>query len=227
MTFPSWPPASFPPMGPGRWGRPPEPAPNRANREWADGLRSRLFEHRTIMLRGELDAEVANVAAAELMTLDATGDSRITVHLDLAGGTLEDAFAVMDVIDLVGVPVHVLCTGRAEGPAVGILAVATRRASAPHARFRLTEANASMSGSATELHRWAEHHIARMQRFHERLAAAVRRPVDEVAADCAEGRYLTAEQALSYRLIDEIASPRGAVYPLPARTVGFRSDFGR
>ncbi len=88
-------------------------------------MRSRLFDHRTIFIRGVLDDETANRAAAELMTLDATGDERITLQLDLAGGTLEAAFTVMDVIDLMGVPVHALCVGRAVGPAVGVLAVAT------------------------------------------------------------------------------------------------------
>jgi ATP-dependent Clp protease, protease subunit len=189
---------------------------------WADEVRSRLFEHRTIVIRGVLDDATAGRAAAELMTLDATGDSRVTVHLDAAGGSLEGAFAVMDVIDLLGVPVHVLCVGRAEGPAVGVLAVATRRAATPNARLRLAHPETAMQGSATDLARWVEHHLDQLRRYHERIAAAVRRPVDEVAADCAAGRYLSAEDALRYGLVDELATARGAVYPLPGRTVGFR-----
>src|SRR5579872_4915072 len=98
----SWfPPRPFPP--------PPPPAGGTPGGEWGEAVRSRLFEHRTILIRGVLDDATATQAAAELMTLDATGDSRVTVHLDAAGGTLEAAFAVMDVIDLLGVPVHVLC----------------------------------------------------------------------------------------------------------------------
>jgi len=217
VNDPSWPPPGLlPPL-------PPEPGAQ-AGSEWSDTIRSRLFEHRTILLRGVLDDAQANQAAAELMTLDATGDSRITVHLDLQGGGLDAAFAVMDVIELVGVPVHVLCVGRAEGPAVGVVAVATRRAASPHARFRLADPTATMSGSASELSRWADQHLAQLHRFHTRLAAAVHRPVEEVAADCAAGRYLTAEEALRYGLLDEVATPRGAVYPLPGRTVGFRPD---
>jgi ATP-dependent Clp protease protease subunit len=197
---------------------------DQAVNDWSDAVRSRLFEHRTILLRGTLDDIVANQAAAELMTLDATGDSRITLHLDVTGGSLEAAFAVIDVIDLVGVPVHALCVGRAEGPALGVLAVATRRASAPHARFRLADPTSSMSGSASDLTRWADQQRAHLHRFHQRLAAAVGRPVEEVAADSEAGRYMNAEEALRYGLIDEIATPRGAVYPLPGRSVGFRSD---
>jgi ATP-dependent Clp protease protease subunit len=197
-------------------------APARATDDWADEVRGRLFDHRTIVIRGVLDDATGGRAAAELMTLDATGDSRVTVHLDATGGSLEAAFAVMDVIDLLGVPVHVLCVGRAEGPAVGVLAVATRRVATPNARIRLADPETAMQGSATDLVRWVEHHLEQLRRFHERIASAVRRPVDEVAADCSAGRFLTAEEALRYGLVDELASARGAVYPMPGHTVGFR-----
>ena len=190
--------------------------------DWGEQLRSRLFDHRTILMRGVLDDATASQAAAELMTLDATGDSRVTVHLDATGPSLEAAFAVMDVIDLLGVPVHVFCVGRAEGAAIGVLAVGSRRASTPHARLRLRDPDAAMHGVASDLGRWADHHFARLARFHERIAEAVRRPREEVAHDCAQGRYLTAEEALRYGLIDEIARPQGAVFPLPGRSVGFK-----
>jgi ATP-dependent Clp protease protease subunit len=216
----SWYPPNVPPFV-----RPPDErpvSPASPEGDWAVAVRSRLFEHRTVLIRGTLDDAVATQAAAGLMTLDATGDSRITLHLDASGGTLEAAFAVMDVIDLLGVPVHALCVGRAEGSAVGVLAVASRRASTPHARIRLSDPETTMAGSASELARWAEHHLEQLRRFHERVAQAVRRPVPEVAADFGAGRYLNAQEALAYGLIDEIATPRGAVFPLPGRTVGFQ-----
>jgi len=203
--------------------RPPAPPGSSAPEgDWGAAVRDRLFEHRTILLRGALDDAAATRAAAELMTLDATGDTRVTLHVDAWGGTIEAAFAVMDVIDLLGVPVHVLCIGRADGPAVGVVAVGSRRACTPHARFRLRDAEGEMRGSAADLARWAEHHLEQARRFHERVAAATRRSVEEVAADCATGRYLTAPEALGYGLVDEVASPRGSVYPLPGRTVGFK-----
>jgi ATP-dependent Clp protease protease subunit len=196
-------------------------SPRPGSDAWADAVRDRLFEQRTIMLRGELTDAAASQAAAELMTLDALGDSRITVHIDLTGGTLDSAFAVMDVIDLVGVPVHVRCVGRAEGPAVGVLAVAARRAMSPHARARLADPTMSASGRASELSAWAEHQLSQLRRFHQRLADAVHRPIDVVADDCGRGRYLTADDALRYGLIDEIATPRGVVQSLRPRSIGF------
>ena len=197
------------------------PAGPRPGSEWADVVRARLFEQRTILLRGELTDIAASEAGAELMTLDALGDTRVTVQLDVTGGGLEAAFSVMDVIDLLGVPVDVLCVGRADGPGVGILAVGARRVMAPHARVRLADPTASASGRASELGAWAEQHRAQLDRFHRRVAEAVHRPADVVAADCARGRYLTAEEALHYGLVDEVASPRGVIRPHRPRSIGF------
>jgi ATP-dependent Clp protease protease subunit len=80
-----------------------------------------------------------------------------------------------------------------------------------------------MAGSASDLARWAEHHVGQLGRFHQRVAEAVRRPVEQVAAEFASGRYLSAQDALNFGLIDEVASPRGAVFPLPGRSVGFQA----
>ena len=54
------------------------PAGPRSGSEWADVVRARLFEQRTILLRGELTDIAASEAGAELMTLDALGDTRVT-----------------------------------------------------------------------------------------------------------------------------------------------------
>jgi ATP-dependent Clp protease protease subunit len=188
---------------------------------WADAVRERLFEQRTILLRGELTDAAAGEAGALLMTLDALGDSRVTVQLDVTGGGLDAAFSVMDVIDLLGVPVEVRCVGRAEGPGVGILAVAAHRVMAPHARLRLADPTASVAGRASELGAWAEQHRAHLDTFHRRVAEAAHRPVQEVADDCARGRYLTAEEAHRYGLVDEVAAPRGVIRPHRPRSIGF------
>ena len=71
------------------------------------------------------------------------------------GGTLEAAFTLIDVIDLLGVPVHATCIGRAEGAALGVLAVATRRLAIPHARLRLCEPTNAFAGRADDVASWA------------------------------------------------------------------------
>lgn len=165
-----------------------------------------LFKRRIVFVRGNLDEQLAGDAAAQLMTLDATGSELVTVYLDCACDSLEAAFTLMDVIDLMTAPVHVIAMGRVEGPAAGILAVAPQRSISPNARILLRDPTVSTTtANAAQLAAWAEHHQAALARFHQRLAAATGRPAEHVEADCGHGRFLDAEQALAYGLADGIA----------------------
>lgn len=170
-----------------------------------------LFKRRIVFLRGELNEQTAGDTAAQLMTLDATGDDAVTLYLDCHGTSLEAAFTLMDVVDLLGVPVHAVAMGRVEGPAVGVLAVAPRRSISPNARIRLRDPELqTMTGNANQLANWVEHHQQALARFHQRLAAATGRPVEHVEADCGQGRFLDADQAIAYGLADGIARTASA-----------------
>lgn len=168
-----------------------------------------LLKRRLVFVRGTLDDKAAGDAAAQLMTLDADGDDPIALVLDAAGTSLGAAFTLMDVVDLLGVPVHVTVMGRVEGPAVGVLAVAPRRLIAPHATVRLRDPDFSAAGGSRQLENWLDHHADALRRFHKRLAEATGQTIAAVEADCAAGRFLDAEQAVAYGLADEIAR-RGA-----------------
>jgi ATP-dependent Clp protease protease subunit len=174
-----------------------------------------------VVVSGLLDDAVANRAAAELMTLDATGDDPIGLRLDSAGGDLDPAFVLIDTVAVVGVPVHVTCLGRVEGSAIGVLAVAARRRAAPHTRFRMCEPDVSVAGSPSRLETWAEHHRRRLARFSELIAGATGRPPAQVAADLSSGRHLDADQALDYGLIDEVWSRGAEIRRLPGPGPGF------
>jgi ATP-dependent Clp protease protease subunit len=179
-----------------------------SDNDWMpEALRARLLDQRVVVLSGPLDHEVANRAAAELMTLDATGDGPIELRLDSTGGDLDPALVLIDTIGVLGVPVRVTCLGRVEGSATGVVAVATHRRAGTHTRFHLCEPEVSMAGSSARLEEWAAHHQRRFERFSELLAVATGRPPAQVAADLSSGRYMDAGEALDYGLIDEIWAP--------------------
>ncbi len=189
---------------------------------FGDWVRSRMFDQRTVLVSGELDTLLATSAAAELMTLDAEGDDPITIHLDCPEGSLDAAFTLMDVVDLVGVPVTSVCVGRLAGPAVGVLAVADRRLALPHAQIHLSEPRSSFSGRPDDIAGWAAQYQRLLDRFVGRLASAVHAKEDDVADDLRRGRHLDAEEARQYGLVDEIVQGRAEVRRLPGRGFGFQ-----
>ena len=186
------------------------------NRE-PDGfsLQERLFERRIVLCRGVLDDALAGRVSAELMTLDALGDAAVELQLDSHGASLEAAWTLIDVIDLLGVPVNILCSGRIEGVAAGVLSAGAKRTTLPHARFRLSDPELEISGRASELAALLDHHSKRLDRLHERIALSTGRPASEVAADFRAGLSLDATEAVRYRLVDEIAGDKPSI-----RTIG-------
>ena len=72
-------------------------------RSW---MERQLFDRRIVLLSGRLDAEMANAVGVALMTLDATGDEPVHLQIDSSDGTIDAALSLMDVVDLLGVPVH-------------------------------------------------------------------------------------------------------------------------
>jgi ATP-dependent Clp protease, protease subunit len=170
-------------------------------------LAGRLFERRVVFLTAPLDDERASDVAMQLMALDAMGDQPISLFLDSGEGTLEAAFALIDTVDLLGVPLHATCVGRAEGPAVGVLAVADHRRAGRTSQFKLSAPTVSATGRAVDIEEESKRHVRDLDRFVRRLAESTGRPLEQVEADVEIGRYLDAEQALAYGLIDEIWTP--------------------
>jgi len=191
-------------MGPDDWA---------ARGDWLEG---HMFDRRIVTLRGALDDVAATRVASQLMTLDATGDDAVQLQLDCPGGSLEAGFAVVDVIDALGVPVHVTCLGRVEGSGALVAAVCSRRLAMEHTRFRLTDPDATFEARASELESLVEYHRHSYLRYHERLALASGRPLEVITAACEAARYMSAAEALAFGLIDEIVrSQRAPVRALP------------
>jgi ATP-dependent Clp protease, protease subunit len=188
---------------------------------WSDVVRQRLFDQRVVAISGDLDAARANQATVELMTLDAAGDGSVQLHLDCGSGSIDAALTLMDVIELLGVPVHALGIGQVGGPAIGLLALAEHRSAMPSVRFHLYEPGVSFNGHAREVEQWVALRAEQTNLFCQRIADAIGVDPEALRADMDAGRFLSAEEALGYGLIDEIARPDARIYRLGTRPMGF------
>jgi ATP-dependent Clp protease protease subunit len=183
---------------------PPEPPPV-AMSPW---LAERLFDRRVVMLHGPLTGAAANQTAAALLTLDAMGVEPVQLHLSAPDGELAAAFAVVDAVDAMRAPVHVVVTALVGGAAVAVLAAADRRIAYRHARIRLNEPRAAaVAGTADEVAAAAGQYLRELEELAVRLADVTGQPRSRVEDDLSGGRVLTAEEAKEYGLIDEIAGP--------------------
>jgi ATP-dependent Clp protease protease subunit len=191
----------------------------------SDVVARRLLAQRVVLLHGPLDDFSVTSVAAELMTLDAEGDDPVTLRVDCGEAALAPALTLMDVVELMGVPVRALCLGQVASGAIGVVAVCAHRSALPSTRFSLSEPATSLQAHVRNVAQWAELRAAERQRFCARLAAATGQAAATVESDVERGLFMGAEEALAYGILDEVSRPDAPVRRMPGSgppPMGFR-----
>jgi len=167
-----------------------------------------LLERRIVFVRDRLDHDTATLVAAQLMTLDADDTSPVTLVVNSGGGPVDAVTGIIDTIDLVRCPVDISCVGRAEGTAAVVVAAGTgHRRCGRGATFRLRLPDLEAAGPADRLRRDVETATRVQRELVDRLASITGQSRALVARDVERGRLLTADEALTYGLVDEVSTP--------------------
>jgi ATP-dependent Clp protease, protease subunit len=149
----------------------------------------------------------------------------VTLRVDCGQAALAPALTLMDVIELMGVPVRALCLGQVGGGALGVVAVCSHRSALPSTRFSLSEPTTQMQAHVRNVSQWAELRTVERQRFCARVGTAIGQDPATVEQDMQQGRFFGAEEALAYGILDEVARPDAPVRQLPGAgppPMGFR-----
>jgi ATP-dependent Clp protease protease subunit len=189
--------------------------------QWNDWARASLFERRTVLLEGPTDAMTAAALTSELVLLESDADDPIELRIDSSSGELDAALTLVDVIGLLGAPVHATVAGRAEGPALAVLAVCASRVAAPHARLRFGAGELDAKGRAGDVVGRVEQHRERIRTLATRLAALGPLDAAELEDKIVRRESLALDDAVAWGLLDAIAEPEARVLRLP-RPTGYR-----
>ena len=166
---------------------------------------SSLFARRVVLVHGALTDERASELAAALLTLDALGDAHVELRLQVPSAPWDAAGVLVDVIDVLGVPVHTVGLGVVGGGAVAVLAAGSHRIVSPHARLHLRDPEAVASGRPHELARAVRQQLERRVDFHRLLAERTGRPQADIDAEWERGDYLDAPSAIALGYADALA----------------------
>jgi len=166
-----------------------------------------LLENRIVFLIGEISYQRAAEVIMKLLYLDnLKRGHEISLYINSPGGSVDDTMAVYDTICFVGSPVATYCIGRAQSGAAVILAAGTkgRRHALPHAKIMLHQVWGGVSGQAADIKIQAEEILKAKTMINEILAKHTGQPIERIAAETERDRYMTAEEAHQYGLIDEV-----------------------
>ena len=173
----------------------------------ADVVAQMLFVQRVVLISGPVDTEQAARTAASLMALDAIGDDPVECRINASSDSMEAAFTLIDTIDALGVRFVATAAGMVAGTMVGVLAVCQKRRITPSARVELREPTDCLSGLASRIETHAQALDGRWHLYLHRLAEATGRPFEHLESAHRTGTFLTAAQAVTWGLADEVASP--------------------
>ncbi|MAQ14595.1 MAG: ATP-dependent Clp protease proteolytic subunit [Sandaracinus sp.] len=169
-------------------------------------LTERLLHSRTVLVFGEIDAELAERTNAQLFALAGASDAPITMVISSPGGHVESGDAVHDVVRFIAPEVRMLGTGwvASAGALIYIAAPRERRFATPNTRFLLHQPLGAYQGSAADIEIQAEQILAMRRRLDALFAAATGQPFERVARDTDRDHWLTASAALDYGLVGSI-----------------------
>lgn len=166
-----------------------------------------LLENRIVFLIGEINyARAAEVIMKMLYLDNAKRGREISLYINSPGGTVDDTMAIYDTIRFLGSPVATFCIGRAQSGAALVLAAGKKgsRFALPHAKIMLHQPWGGVTGQAADIKIQAEEILKAKKTINEILAKHTGQPLEKITEETERDRYMSAEDAKEYGLIDEV-----------------------
>jgi len=168
---------------------------------------SRLLKDRIIFLGSQVNDEVANLIVAQLLYLQ-SDDPKADIHLYInsPGGSVSAGLAIYDTMQFITCDVATYCVGQAASMGAVLLTAGTagKRFALPNARIMIHQPLAGMQGTAEEIAIHAKEFKRIKQRMNEILLKHTGHSLDKIEKDTDRDRFMTAEEAADYRLVDKV-----------------------
>jgi len=166
-----------------------------------------LLENRIVFLIGEISYDRAAEVIMKMLYLDnLKRSSEISLYINSPGGSVDDTMAIYDTMRFTSSPVATYCIGRAQSGAAVILAAGTKgkRHALPHAKVMLHQPWGGVTGQAADIKIQAEEILKAKVVINELLSKHTGQSIEKIAEETERDRYMTANEACEYGLIDEV-----------------------
>jgi ATP-dependent Clp protease protease subunit len=176
--------------------------------ERAYDIYSRLLKDRIVFLGGPIDDMFANIIIAQLLFLEKEDPTKdIEMYINSPGGSVSAGLAIYDTMQMIGPDVATTCVGIAASMGAVLLA-----AGHPNKRFCLPYSEVmihqpllgGLQGQATDIDIHARHIIKMRSRLNGILSKHTGQPMERIELDTERDRFLDADEAKAYGLVDEI-----------------------
>jgi ATP-dependent Clp protease, protease subunit len=192
---------------------------------------SRLLKERIVMLGSAVDDQVANLVVAQLLHLESEDpDKDINLYINSPGGQAYAGLAIYDTMQYVKPDVATICVGMAMSMGAILLCGGAegKRFALPNSKIMIHQGSSGYEGSPTDIEIHAKEVLSLRRRVAEILAVHSHQTVEQIEQDIDRDRFMSAEEAKGYGVIDEVISSRDRLALPPFSSNGHKEvDDGR
>jgi ATP-dependent Clp protease, protease subunit len=187
--------------------------------ERAYDIYSRLLRERVIFLVGPVMDQVANVVVAQMLFLESENpDKDISFYINSPGGSVSAGLAMYDTMHFIKPDVSTLCMGIAASMGSFLLMAGAKgkRFALPNSRIMIHQPSGGAQGMASDIEIQAREILYLRQRLNGIYADKTGQPLERIEKDTDRDTFMSAQEAVSYGLIDKVLESRSQVAAPPA-----------
>ncbi|WP_413770980.1 ATP-dependent Clp endopeptidase proteolytic subunit ClpP [Janthinobacterium aquaticum] len=172
---------------------------------------SRLLKERLIFMVGPVNDQMANLVVAQLLFLESENpEKEISLYINSPGGSVSAGMAIYDTMQFIKPDVSTLCTGMAASMGAFLLAAGAKgkRFSLPNSRIMIHQPSGGSQGMASDIEIQAKEILYLRTRLNGIMADRTGQSIEQIAKDTDRDRFMSADEAVEYGLIDKVLTSR-------------------
>ncbi|EPN6603281.1 ATP-dependent Clp endopeptidase proteolytic subunit ClpP [Providencia rettgeri] len=172
---------------------------------------SRLLKERIIFLTGQVEDHMANLIVAQMLFLEAENPEKdIHLYINSPGGVITAGMSIYDTMQFIKPDVSTICMGQACSMGAFLLTTGTKgkRFCLPNSRVMIHQPLGGYQGQASDIEIHAQEILKVKSRMNELMALHTGKSIEEITRDTERDRFLSANEAKEYGLVDQIYSSR-------------------
>jgi ATP-dependent Clp protease protease subunit len=172
---------------------------------------SRLLKERVIFLVGQVEDYMANLVVAQLLFLESENpDKDIHLYINSPGGSVTAGMSIYDTMQFIKPDVSTMCIGQAASMGALLLTGGAKgkRYCLPHSRMMIHQPLGGFQGQASDIAIHAQEILAVRERLNKIMAQHTGQPIEKIQVDTDRDNFLSADDAVSYGLVDKVLASR-------------------
>jgi ATP-dependent Clp protease protease subunit len=177
---------------------------------------SRLLMDRIVFLGAPINDDVANIVIAQLLFLEADNPERdIYLYVNSPGGVVSSGLAIYDTMQYLKAPVNTICMGMAASMGSFLLCAGLKgkRSALPHSRIMIHQPSGGTQGTASDIEIQAREILYLRSKLNGLYAQHTGQQIETIERDMDRDRFMSAEEARDYGLIDHVITKRTEIQP--------------